>query len=355
LRRPRTKGGSGVPKLSELETQRADVTRESYARIAEKDPVTHYARELVGGEVLSDKEVDALLASPAPAFLSPHDFDRLGIPCSSHSSEVVQDLDVALPDDVWLRIVTLRLHFKNMSVVEVVRYPLPDRPRRPNLPRLIVHQGFEHEGSIEVLPGSMFDELRKVSEQLTWKFRWFPEEALRFLLTGAVPRTPPVHVEIMQHRSAVTNARITLVVDPWVSDKTIARVYRRTQQWTYGQHHRQTVTAEKLELFRFVRKRVEAMIGFASRNSINWLQIYRAWCTNRRISKRVQGYKNFARDYYRVAESLMNPSYMMGRSARLDRERRRLLRALHASTDSRERNRLAHSLDKLRNPPGPLF
>jgi hypothetical protein len=154
-----------------------------------------------------------------------------------------------------------------------------------------------------VIEGSVFDELRKVSRWLAAVFPWQTRDATWFVLTGASPPLPPLQLGL-QRRSLRDYARTALVltVEPWISSKSLTRVFRAYQRVLLGRENR-PILEKNLELFEFVAPRRELV-----QKGQTWNELRSGWNRQHRQWAYVDN-RHFRRDYLRVRQTLAHPEY----------------------------------------------
>lgn len=79
--------------------------------------------------------------------------------------------------------------------------------------------------------GSVLGALHKLAQRLAGRYPWREGEAAWFVVTGAVPRLPPIRARYeLREGDAWQRAVLTLEVEPWVSATTVERHYRRLRR-----------------------------------------------------------------------------------------------------------------------------
>jgi hypothetical protein len=140
---------------------------------------------------------------------------------------------------------------------------------------------------------SVLAEVQKLASELAAAYLWHEADAAWFILSGEAPSTPCFRVEVRQGTGADNRqVRLNLSVQPWVSAKTVNRVYRHYQQIILGRENRHP----KVESLRFM----DFVASWLHRGS-SWESIMKEW--NRRHPR--QQYKareigNFKRDFQNI-------------------------------------------------------
>jgi len=176
----------------------------------------------------------------------------------------------------------------------------------------------------EVWPGSVLDELRRLSEYLARSYHWDPAWATWFVLTG---HRPPIKIlDASTHRAGggdFTDAYVEFRLLPWVSSKTLLELYKQIQDGLFGGDN-QPIRARNLELFRFVEKQRRS-----DGTLPKWRAMLKQWNASRpedwdtTSPKQKWEYTNeriMHRDYKRVREHLLNYDYMAASLARQKNE-----------------------------------
>jgi hypothetical protein len=102
-----------------------------------------------------------------------------------------------------------------------------------------------------VYPGSLLDELRGIGQELARCYSWEQIEAMWFVLTGIIPLVCPINWRFEAAlREEYDSTYIVLSCAPWVSAKTVQRLYRQAQQEVLGKENR-PLSERSLEPFRF--------------------------------------------------------------------------------------------------------
>jgi len=155
--------------------------------------------------------------------------------------------------------------------------------------------------SIQVLPSSALGALKKLSSQLTDIFMWKEPEATWFVLTGKTPAVLCLTADLEGGWNPDhTQLRFVLSIQPWVSAKTVMRVYRKVQQDLLRKENRHP-RIQTLELFEFVAARKLA--------GESWREIQKGWDKTRSKRDRYgpKGVRNLQRDFEAIYRLVMRP------------------------------------------------
>ncbi len=292
--------------LDESEIRHAGVFSRSLARIAATDEaVRRFRTQVLGGEPLAADEAQRALSSPALYLLSPKSLRSLSMPIRHHEARV-EHRRAETKRRRWKENVKLTLTWQSRS--KAFEFSI----------RRSIHDGMWLEvppqlwgrvtpfGQYEpfVRRGSLFDQLRKAGAWLVQRFPWKPWDAVWFVLTGAPPPVPPIEIGVRSWSSQTGGVQtfrrsvLTLTVDPWLSAKSLARVYRAHQKELLGARIR-GLGANLYVVFEFVLRH-EGPEG----RCVSWSRLWKAW--NRAHPDRRYGdYRNFRSDYVRARNALM--------------------------------------------------
>jgi hypothetical protein len=172
---------------------------------------------------------------------------------------------------------------------------------------------------IDVWPGSLLDELGKISAILSQRYPWSEQAALWFLLTDQAPQLDPVLVKSRcWYGTRGTFASITMVIEPSVSESTVRKIYRDTQRRLF-KTPRKSPESTSLDLVQFVDKKRSK-----STSPLEWDQLRRNWRTEKQ-SERYGGSDSIRRAYGRAMDWIIKeiwfPTYKL-LAANATRERK---------------------------------
>lgn len=286
--------------LTSEEAARAEVVSRALARQAAQDgAVLRFRKGVLGGGVLSLPEAALLLASPAPYLLSRAAFEADSIPILGHHANLVRRGSTRASTAPEERVgLTVKWAKGTANYRMVIPRPAPGGAQL-DLP-------WHLAGKIEqfpVLEGSVFAELRWASKWLAERLPWSPWDALWFVLTGTAPSVQPLQLGTKHWKGeAHERLEITISVEPWVSAKTLARLFIAHQRALLGRENR-PISVKNLALLDFVMAQRES--GSAP---VGWTTLMAKW--NR--THPTWGYgdvRHFQRDHLRVRRAVLSPGY----------------------------------------------
>lgn len=239
--------------------------------------VVDFRERVLEGKLLSPREADKLLTSPAAALMSLARFQRLGIPLLDHKAKYtkhkwghrrraeVHDVEVQIEWDG-------RTHTEARRGLEDV-----------DVSGVIVPFGLsaEWDSLIQwewhgVFRGSVLAELLPIAEELADAYSWKEAQAVRFVLTGKRPMYQVMRGEVVP-RAALGYylSHVKFELAPWLSADTLLRAYRWAQQHALGNNHRRP-SLRTLEVLRFVARR------FRERKHKPWRVLLNQWNSKQR-------------------------------------------------------------------------
>jgi hypothetical protein len=300
--------------VAQDESRRSDVmsvVSENLATTSEL--VMQFRGRYLGGVVASPAEAIRFVASPVFALLSRYAIEGAGMPTSGLRSKEIplpqlnRAWEQQLPNGqtIYARRHLLRCEWGEGEKRELDFYvPFEGGQLEPSRTLKWFRPGLDAAAETSCLPGSVLDDLRNVAENVAWKLWWREPAAVWFVLTGEVPRSQALSVEITSRVSKeITQARIILQVPPWVSPPTVARVYANARRWTLGRRPRRREIAG-LELF------AHAFGRRAKADPETWAETYSHM--PRRKGKKRGNWRRLQRDYVRIERALLHPIYAMG-------------------------------------------
>lgn len=276
--------------------------------------IPQFQEEYLPGRLLTPEEAVSLLRSPAARYLSLRQFRLHSVPLTGHSARVLSReegwapapaVDETAPPP-WLC---------------AYRHPLPERAFRRRVVLSFTPSGLEvesvfladnenpvtqfpfwlgasHDGVViadesraaaewerqfaerrEVWPGSVMWHLAVLAGWLRrMGSSWSEGETARFVLAGERPPFWPFSVSERRPGAYAPSqgASLTMEVQPWLSDRTVARIYRSVRQRVQGAPVRSRRQAEDdgLRLKRFV----ESQPGYRRNpKRPGWRRIREAW------------------------------------------------------------------------------
>jgi hypothetical protein len=278
--------------LNPHETDRVITLSLYLARHAAITPrVRRFRIDVCGGTLLSLAQVEELLTSPAPQYLTQAQFKALGIPIIGHRARILTRQD-------WHQIM-LQIEWPGgtyQGAFECQGEPIQ-----------LIPLHFLYQNRVETIsawPNTVFGALGKLSHVLAQRYDWKEWEATQFILTDAAPVVLPFHVDtsfhtITDNTEPFTRMRshIMLTVEPWVSVESVARAYRQAQQRLLGGNNR-PVQKRSLALVRFIAEHMDD-VGRKSWNTLRtlWNQEYPTW--------RYDDERRFPRDMKRALRAIL--------------------------------------------------
>ncbi len=249
------------PQRNSAETQEADPSSEPkiaamlramsefYADLAHQHPdVLLFRKKALGNKSLEPDEANAFLTSRAARLLTLEQFIKWGVPVVGHTAKL-DAYDHGQDKEEIDHRATLRLD--PPGITKSVRYahdPRGDPNTRcrilstktiapPNqgpagMPLLPLVRGDYLDPPL-LWPGSVVDELYRLSEGLADQFDWPSTEAAAwFVLTREAPTVRALEARWVTkggHGSLSPQWRIRLTIPPWLPAEEVARIYRRMQ------------------------------------------------------------------------------------------------------------------------------
>ncbi len=150
--------------------------------------------------------------------------------------------------------------------------------------------------------GPILTALRQLGESLGRAYRWRDFDAVWFVLTGHTPPVFPLHAIGSQTSSIYGphTAAITLVVEPWVNAKEVAKTYKDLQSQMLGKDNNRPISEHRSKLVEFVEERRPEAGGRRS--------LMRLW-NEEHPDHQYKDVRNFSRAYKETYERLMYPAY----------------------------------------------
>jgi len=158
----------------------------------------------------------------------------------------------------------------------------------------------EHRPSPDQPGGDpVWHELQRVSGRLAARFPWSTKQAASFLVTGSTPLVGAVSVgHGMINSRTFNHLRLDLTVSPWVSPKTVLKVYREWRQRILRQAPR-ALGKNSLMFFDFISERIQGTPAPPT-----WRSLTAEW--NRlHPDLRYKDSRHFARDYRRILQNVV--------------------------------------------------
>ncbi len=272
-------GGSGKEKKSKTvelhlgayEKLRAAALGEYLALSATLDTYVQWFRqEYLGGEILSPEWAHHFANSPANAYFSLEWFEEKGIHPSAHLSRYLADgLRKTASEGFGRWYHHIRIYPADKVYEKTTEKPVGDTFLR--FPYATEGYGPSRSvRSISVEEDSVLSELRVLSLYLVrdcCHYAWEEAQAAWFVLTGEAPPANALTARVRaSYGSEMSNAQITLDVQPWAPVETVVRAYREIQQSLLGRDNRK-ISERALSLFRFV---VGELRGSIPADGLTW-------------------------------------------------------------------------------------
>jgi hypothetical protein len=303
-----------TPRLGDRETQRAQAVEEYVAKVAACERrVFAFRKRFLGGTTLSQAQADALITSPAAAYLPFQHFIPSGerqIPLLNHSATLRTDLPESDEGDPY-------------SLDILVDPPGETFRAQVQRTRRLLYIGEEGQTQVTLVEDrSVLEGLRILSNYLAAEYPWQEAQATWFVLTG---EPPPLHAATgrVSRGSAAPYAEITITVQPWVPADTVRRFYRQLQGRVLTSRPR-ALSERNLAVFRFVvgQQDVKPYSDDAPASRLtrqhpkllrlkqpSWRVMLKRW--NRQYpagdKRRYKYVRNFQRDFQRAAQAIVSP------------------------------------------------
>jgi hypothetical protein len=141
--------------------------------------------------------------------------------------------------------------------------------------------------------------LRWLSTWLCEQYRWESAHATMFILTDAAPPIPETHYEVDSRRAFPALTRVMMTVDPTMSPREVANLYRQIRFQYFGRRHR-SMTPKHVELAKFWS--TQAQSSTWKELMAEWNKQHRRWAYKRE--------QNFARDCAQARERLLGQNLL---------------------------------------------
>lgn len=343
--RSRRKESIPILRLNKNENARAEAFSICLAEHATASPpVRRFRKNILQGMVLSQEKALALLTSPAAQVMSAEGFAELGIPILEHHATIVSPLTRSSGVDPtngkwWVEKeeVTLRITWPNGELESPFRrgYQFWGVQHLP----WVTLEYRDTEGAhrrIKAWPGTVLGKFSMLVEELTKRYSWTSVESTMFVLTDVLPLIVPLHVSASQSLRiqtsqyenpcsenegawplVMTRQRITLIVDAWVSDNTVQRVYKAAQHEMLKRDNRQ-LGERTLALVRFLAelKNYEKMTWDERMVAWNRVQTTPTWQYN--------DVRHFQEACSRAEQAILSPDISLQEGQRSLRQSRKL-------------------------------
>jgi hypothetical protein len=256
----------------------------------QESEIARFRRDFLSGHLLTKQAAHAFSNSPLLAICSLEDLHEEKIPIAEHQSELLSVVeDRSESGSQFLR---LHLHVewkggeKDVSIThepefwppmkEILEFPVDFLTTFPDITET-KHRPWEtstHKArEIEVFPHSVLGNLKHVCEVVTRFFPWTESQTAWFTLTGMVPEVPPLRLsESMRGNPDYSYDQVKILVQPWVSGKTLLRAFTYLQRQIYGDLPDKKLLSEKvMRVFTFVNELR------TSAPRMTWEAMHHAW------------------------------------------------------------------------------
>jgi hypothetical protein len=301
-------------RLGNRETQRVEAIEEYVAKLAACERrVFAFRKRFLGGKTLAEAQADALITSPAAAYLPFECFIPFGesrIALLNHSATLRTDP----PESDGAGPYSLDIYVQPSGETFSVDV------QRTEWLRFLDEDG-QPQG-ILVEDRSVLEGLRRLSNYLAAEYPWQEEQATWFVLTGEPPALPAATGRVSRG-SAAPYAELTMSVQPWVPADTVRKFYSQLQGSVLASRPR-ALSERNLAVFRFVvgQQEVKPSSDDAQASALtrqhpklmklkqpSWRIMLERW--NRQHHERHKWhYKSvriFQRDFQRAAQAIVSP------------------------------------------------
>ena len=332
-------------RLSEDEIERSKVFSEYLAKLAapeeaiirqsDEGPVEVYPEakgfrvKYLDNKLLSPKQARALLTSPVAANWSLHlHFRPKKVPVVGHTYEVTKGMSDERGPYSLVEVPTPEsgtVSFKDRRPLRAGVWELPgarenarsnERPRRKLKHWKVVpypgEDGYTHRVLVE--PKTVLGDLHDRVSHLIKHYPWEESDAVWFVLTGEPPSIPPFTWQFRGFRSGIGEDSfgygfVTLKVEPWVSAKTVQKIYSDIQRNLRDGRGVRRLKRETLKLLRFVNERINvAALSLEERRRLA-PKLVAEWDEENPQYRYEGDTWKFWRDYHRARQAVLSPSY----------------------------------------------
>jgi hypothetical protein len=271
--------------LSEQEakqpTERSQVISILLALEASRDAdVCLFRTEVLGDTLLSPKEVEAWIRQQAQKEGPPTRWLRIPLPQTKGDEVVKLMLGSTLETPHFLlEIPADQMRTASSLQVQVLQYTIPDD---------------EWVRSVSISIGGVLERLQQLSEQLEKQYAWAQAQAVTFILTGHTPLISTLSSMLKRSSHARSN-RIVLEIDPVVLPKVVTEYYRNLRKEMRARRHR-NLSEKHMQLALFASRRTK---------SETWAEKMDEWNKNYQVEWRYKEVSNFAHDCLQAQRRLL--------------------------------------------------
>jgi hypothetical protein len=307
-------GESFYAQLGVKETRRSEVVEEYVAKVAACErTVFAFRKRFLGGTALSHAQADALITSPAAAYLPFEYFTPFGesrIPLLNHSAT--------------LKTVPPKSDEGGPYSLDIVVQPPGETfsVEVQQTERLLYIDEDGQTAEVLVEDRSVLEGLRRLSNYLRAEYPWQEAQAAWFVLTGEPPALSAATGRVSRG-SAAPYAEITMTVQPWVPADTVWKFYGQLQGQVRTSRPR-ALSGRNLAVFRFVVGQQEvkpysddAQVSALTRQhpklmklkQPSWRVMLERWNQPYPAEHkwRYKYVRNFQRDFQRAAQAIVSP------------------------------------------------
>ena len=288
--------------------ERARLLSRLYASFAsEREELIGIRQRLFGGRTLTPEEAHILAAQVAPRFFPMKWFEDNEIPLIGHRSFYFDPERGATPIDSTVAMV-IRLEWDNgrsMDIPHAAR--LSDEARMDGVKIVLPAR------AIQVISNSVLGGIQAVASRLARHYLWSEIASTWFVLTGDPPPVLAIGVRsVGGWTDDHTRFAFELLVEPWVSAKSVKRAFQHLQRDAYG-HQVQPRRPRAFKLLEFVEDYREQHIGKTWREireqgvDFPWTKVTQLW--NKTHGEKHFDYtpNNLSRDFLVAWNALVNP------------------------------------------------
>jgi hypothetical protein len=156
--------------------------------------------------------------------------------------------------------------------------------------------------------GGVLEKLRQVSEHLAKRYGWQDAQATLCVLTGRIPVASAIRATEQLRLPLPVTTRITLVIDPTLTPRDVARHYSKVRQKVIGKRHR-PLSEKHVRL---------AMFSAMRREEETWPERMAAWNKEHQDWRYTQ-VGNFQRDCLQAQRRLLHPEYQLALPTELNK------------------------------------
>jgi hypothetical protein len=235
---------------------------------------------------------------------------------------VTQYLKVALPPGS-----SVRLTEDGVVVEPALEHPIPANTVDVTSNAVVfARPGDQSTTRVPTREGAL-DDLHAVAQHLMSRYGWTDDQATMFVLTGMTPLLNPVWAGLRYESEIPAASRITLVIDPVLTQQEVAENYARLRQQMVGGRYRPQ-SEERLALALFAAEHGRLAWMNAEVEQPTWKELLALWNrenpdqaidpqTGKPKYDEEKGVANFARDCKVAQTRLLFPRFSAVEGAQL--------------------------------------